>query len=113
MKKPPLLPSKPAALRQRFEQCKQELLTLDLLSQGSVTQNRPGAWRWTRKVNAKTITVTLSPEQAQAFRLAIDQHRRLEKLIDEMRALSQKLLLESIPGPRRRKPAAHPKPSLS
>jgi hypothetical protein len=113
MKKQPLFAQNAAALRKRFEQCKKELLTLDLLTQGSVTEGHPGAWRWTRKVKAKTVTVALSQQQAQAFRLAVAQHRRLEKLVDEMRALSQKILLESLPGPRRRKPAPHPKSPLS
>jgi hypothetical protein len=113
MKKQPFFAHDTAKLRERFEWCKNELMTLDLVSQGSVTESHPGAWRWTRKVKAKTVTVALSNEQAHAFRLAIAQHRRLEKLIDEMRALSQRILLESIPGPRRRKAAAHPKSSLT
>jgi hypothetical protein len=113
VKKQPLFSRNPAALRQRFEECKAEIMQLDLVSQGSVTEGHPGAWRWTRKVKAKTVTVALSKEQAQAFRLAVAQHRRLEKLIDEMRLLSQTILLESLPGPLRRKPAAHPKSSLT
>jgi hypothetical protein len=93
-----------ARLRARFEACRQELGTLDWLSEGSVTQGHPGAWRWTRKVKAKTVTVALSPAQAEAFRTAIANHRRLEKLIREMRALSQTYLLETIKGPPRRRP---------
>ena len=61
-------------------------------------------WRWTRKVKAKTVTVALSDAQAAAFRTAIASHRRLEKLILEMRALSQTYLLDFIPGPTRRRP---------
>jgi hypothetical protein len=113
MKKQLISGAKTAELRARFEQCKKQLLALDLLSQGSVTESHPGIWRWTRKVNAKTVTVALSHEQAQAFCGAIAQHRRLEKLIAEMRLLSQQILLESLPSPRRRTPAAHPKSSLS
>jgi hypothetical protein len=94
-----------ATLRARFERCKQELSTLDWLSEGSVGENHPGSWRWTRKVQAKTVTVALSAEQAAAFRQAIDNHRRLEKLVKEMRALSQTFLLGSIAGPSRRTPA--------
>lgn len=114
MKKPSFLAAPTGHLRERFEQCKKEILLLDLISQGSVTEGHPGSWRWTRKVRAKTVTVALSKEQVPAFRLAIAHHRRLEKLIDEMRALSQQILLESIPGPpRRQKSAAQPKRSLS
>jgi hypothetical protein len=91
-----------AALRARFERCKQALQTLDWLTEGSVSENHPGSWRWTRKVKAKTVTVALSTAQAEAFRQAIANHRQLEKLIKEMRALSQSFLLQSIPGPARR-----------
>ena len=106
MKKPPLSkslsPDQAAALRARFERCKQQILGLDWMSEGSVTENHPGTWRWTRKVKARTVTVALSPAQAEAFRQAIDHHRRLEKLVKEMRALSQSYLLRSIAGPHRR-----------
>jgi hypothetical protein len=95
-----------AALRRRFERCRAALGQLDWLSEGSVTEGHPGHWRWTRKVKAKTVTVALSPGQAKAFRRAIAQHRRLEKLILEMRALSQAYLLECLPGPPRRRPRA-------
>jgi hypothetical protein len=105
MKKPTFSARQAATLRTRFERCKQEVLALDWLTEGSVTENHPGTWRWTRKVKAKTVTVALSPAQAEAFRQAIDHHRRLEKLIKEMRALSQSFLLQSIAGPPRRAPA--------
>lgn len=92
-------------MRARFERCKDEIRGLDWLSEGSVSENHPGTWRWTRKVRAKTVTVALSNEQARAFRNAIATHRRLEHLIRTMRALSQKYLLESIAGPPRRPPS--------
>ena len=95
-------PAKVAALRAQFERCKQAIEGLDWLSEGSVGENHPGTWRWTRKVKAKTVTVALSVAQAEAFKKAIANHRRLESLIQEMRALSQQYLLESIAGPTRR-----------
>jgi hypothetical protein len=91
------------ALRIRFEALRDELLALDWLTEGSVTEGHPGSWRWTRKVKAKTLTVALSAEQAEAFRTAIQNHRRLEKLILEMRQLSQSYLLECLPNPPRRR----------
>lgn len=96
--------AKVAALRARFERCKQEIGGLDWLSEGSVGENHPGTWRWTRKVRAKTVTVALSVAQAEAFAKAIANHRRLETLIQEMRAFSQQYLLEAIAGPPRRRP---------
>jgi hypothetical protein len=96
-----LSPAKIAVMQVRYDQLKAEIATLGWISQGSVTPNG-AAWRWTRKVNAKTVTVALSEPQAELFKSAIADHRRLENIITEMRALSQKILLESVPGPRRR-----------
>ena len=96
--------AKVAGLRAQFERCKQEIGGLDWLSEGSVSANHPGTWRWTRKVRAKTVTVALSAAQAEAFAKAIANHRRLEALIQEMRALSQQYLLDAIAGPPRRGP---------
>ena len=92
-----------AALRKRLERCKTQILALDWVTQGSLSQSPQGNWRWTRKVKAKTVTVALSDQQAELFRRAIDDHRELEKLVDQMRAISQQLLLNSVQGPARRK----------
>jgi hypothetical protein len=95
--------AKVATLRARFERCKQEIGGLNWLSEGSVSENHPGTWRWTRKVKAKTVTVALSGAQAEAFAAAIANYRRLETLVHEMRALSHRYLLEAIAGPARRR----------
>ena len=103
MKNHLLSPTQMAALRERFERCKTQILALDWVTQGSLSQSPHGNWRWTRKVKAKTVTVALSDQQAELFRRAIDDHRKLEKLIDQMRDLSQQVLLNSVEGPARRK----------
>src|SRR6516162_8748892 len=92
-----------AALKKRFERCKTQILALEWVTQGSLSQSPQGNWRWTRKLKAKTVTVALSDKQAELFRLAIDGHRELENLIDQMRAISQQVLLDSVEGPPRRK----------
>ena len=92
-----------SALRKRFQSCKTQILALDWVTQGSLSQSPQGNWRWTRKVKAKTVTVALSDQQAELFRRAIDDHRKLEKLVDQMRAISQQVLLNSVEGPSRRK----------
>jgi hypothetical protein len=73
----------------------------------------PHAWRWTRKVHAKTVTLALSEPQAELYRQAIANHRRLEQLLSEMRDLSQKVLSGSVPGVRRRPRKIDPKMPLS
>ena len=103
MKKHLLSATQIAALRKRFQSCKTQILALDWVTQGSLSQSPQGHWRWTRKVKAKTVTVALSDQQAELFGRAIDDHRKLEKLVDQMRAISQQMLLNSVAGPARRK----------
>ena len=101
-------------LERRFQELKAEVAQLGWLTQGSVVPNYPGNWRWTRKVNAKTVSVSLSPEQAEVFREAIGNHRKLEAIVDEMRLISQEVLLNSVSEFRRKTELKdHPKLPLS
>jgi hypothetical protein len=50
-------------------------------------------------------TVALSAQQAELFEQAVAQHRKLELLLAKMRDISQTFLLQSVPGPVRRKRA--------
>src|ERR1700730_2646173 len=113
MKKRLLSAAQIAVLKKRFERCKTQILALDWVTQGSLSQSPQGNWRWTRKVKAKTVTVALSDKQAELFCRAIDDHRKLEKLIDQMRAISQQVLLNSVQGPAVEKEEYHPKSALS
>ena len=113
MPEPILTPGEVRQIQRRYERLKKELLGLGLICQGSLMHTPPHAWRWTRKVNAKTVTVALSEAQAELYRQAIANHRRLEQLLSEMRELSQKVLSGSVPGVRRRPRKIHPKMPLS
>ncbi len=79
------------------------------LVQGSVnvvaakTPSASVTYTWTRKVRAKTLTVALSREQADAFRQALMANRRMEEALTRLREVSQTALLMALPGvPRRR-----------
>jgi biotin synthase-related radical SAM superfamily protein len=98
-----LTPAKIARLTRQFEQCKIQLLELSWITQGSIFETQQGTWCWTRKVKAKTVTVALSAQQAELFKQAVAQNRKLETLLNKMRAISQTFLLQSVPGPLRRK----------
>ena len=101
-------------LEERFHALQKQLAGLGWLTHGSVTPNHPGNWRWTTKVKAKTVTLALSPEQADLFKEAIANHRKLESILHEMRAISQEVLLKSAPGTRKKSGLKnHPKPALS
>ena len=45
-------------------------------------------WAWTRTVNGKTVTRSLSEEQAQRYRPWIDNARRLRDLVTELKQLA-------------------------
>jgi uncharacterized protein DUF6788 len=113
MFKTTLSPAAVRRIRRRYEQLKNQLLGLGWISQGSLMHEPPNAWRWTRKIKAKTITVALSQQQAELYQQAIANHRRLEQLLSQMRDLSQKVLLGSVQGVRRRPRKLHPKTPLS
>ena len=102
-----------AALRKRFERCKTQILALDWVTQGSLSQSPQGNWRWTRKVKAKTVTVALSDQQAELFRRAIDDHRKLEKPSTRCELLASRCSSTPSKDPHVEKEEYHPKCALS
>jgi hypothetical protein len=108
-----LSPGSLEKLRERYVRLVQELATLPWVCQGSVMRTPPNAYRWTRKVNKKTVTVALSKDQASLITEAITNHRKLEAILKEMRALSENALLGSVPGVQKKAPQKHPKTPLS
>jgi Family of unknown function (DUF6788) len=102
MKNSVLSPREQARLERRYQSLKAQLAQLGWISQGSLMHQPPNAWRWTRKVKAKTVTVALSPDQAALYKQAIVNHRTLEAILRQMRAISQKILLGSVPGVQKR-----------
>jgi hypothetical protein len=79
-------------LKNRCKKLAKELGRFTLLSQGSVMAQPPSAWRWTRKVSGKTVSRGLSAEQAELMKEAINNQRKLDEIIDELREASQKLI---------------------
>ena len=100
-------------VKNRIQELACELGSFTLISQGSVMKQPPSAWRWTRKVSGKTVSRGLSAEQAHLMKEAIANQRKMDAIIDEMRALSQKLIFALPRKSQSRTPAKHPKPSLS
>ena len=95
MKKTALTSQEIQRLKRRNHLLSSKLASFEMLSQGSVMPQVPNAWRWTRKVHGKTVTLGLSPGKAQQMKMAIANHRALNKIINEMREITQKLILES------------------
>lgn len=96
-------------LQREYRRLSATLATIGYISQGSVldrsTLHPPrSGYQWTRKVDQKTITVALSPEQFQAVRKAVQNRRNLAKTLSRMENISRQILFSSLPDTRRRKP---------
>ena len=92
-------------LQIRFLELRKKLSALEWITHGSVTPNHPGNWKWTTKVKAKTVTLSLTQEQADLFKEAIAANREAESILKEMRSISQEILLKSTPGTRKNQAA--------
>jgi hypothetical protein len=96
----------PPRLRARLARCKQELQRLEIALQGSVTERwmpcgKKGCrcqadppqlhgpyYQWTAKVDGRTKTLRLQPEEIEDFRSWIAQGQRLDECVREWRRLS-------------------------
>ncbi len=90
-----------------YRQLQRQLGAMGYISQGSVFERRPpqqgSRYIWTRKVQAKTVTVALSQEQYRWLRRAVANQRKLARVVERMQKLSRQVLFGSLPGVRRRK----------
>ncbi|MDP2865280.1 MAG: hypothetical protein Q8O90_03460 [Elusimicrobiota bacterium] len=101
-------------LRTRYDALAAQLKETGLLLQGTITEriieplNDKGKtygpyYQWTRKIRAKTVTVNLSPSQAKVYQMAIDNNKRMERVINGMRDLSLKICAASTVGVKKRR----------
>jgi hypothetical protein len=100
-----------AALQARYERLKASIGALGLVQIGSVserTDRRTDAqghvrewgpyYQWTFKEEGKTRTVNLTREQTAVWTEAIRNHRKLEKILGELRKVSLQILNETTEG---------------
>jgi len=94
--------------QRRYEQLRRPLGQMGLISQGSV-QDRTGrrgggaGYQWTRKVDQKTVTVSLTVEQFGKMKEAVANYRRLRRQLRELEQLSRRIIFQGTPHPNRRK----------
>jgi virulence-associated protein VapD len=97
-----------AALEQRYQDLRQQLAAIGYLSHGSVYRRPAGQsgarFTWSSKVNGKTVSLALSEEQADWLDQAIAEHRKLKKILAEMRRVSRKLMRLRFQDTERRTP---------
>jgi hypothetical protein len=90
---------------EEYRQLQKQLRNVQLLAQGNVfaTEPHPKAprastnYKWTRKVKGKTVSVTLSKEQFEAFKEAIEANRMVENALKRMRQIAQDSILSTLP----------------
>lgn len=98
----------PATLQRRKAEIIAEISALGLPLPGSLVQRRTRCgntgcrcranppqlhgpyWSWTRKVGNKTVTRTLSPEQAERLHPLLDNSRHLRELISQLEEIALK-----------------------
>ena len=105
-------------LKKRYARLAARLARTGPIAQGTITERsitkkdsqNPEAsrtigpyYQWTFKRNAKTVTVNLSAAQVKPFQKAINNNRRIETLLTDMRELSRQLLEMTTQGVQRRK----------
>lgn len=97
-----------AALEQRYELLRQQLARIGYLSHGSVYRRPVGQsgarFTWSSKVQGRTVSLALSEEQADWLDQAIAEHRKLQKVLAEMRRISRKIMRARFPDTERRTP---------
>ena len=104
------------ASEQRYRELKQELQDVGFVCVGSLQTRylpcghpscrchqdpakRHGPYHyWTRKVKGRTVTVLLKQEQVPLYREWIQNNRRLEDLVQEMRRISAQVLSVETEG---------------
>ncbi len=95
-----------AAYRRRYQALADQLTEIGFITAGSLTSRHTRCanpncrchhgqphgpyWQWTAKVNGKTITKRLTPEQAQHYQRWIDNDRRLHAILKQMRDTANK-----------------------
>ena len=95
-------------LESRYAKLREQLAHVGYLSHGSVYRRPEGQsgnrFTWSTKVNAKTVSLALSADQADWLEQAIHEHRRIKKILAEMYLLSRQIMRARFPDTTRRKP---------
>lgn len=98
----------------RYNALAAQLKGIRLILQGTITKriiepldNKEKVYgpyyQWTRKIRAQTVTVNLSHSQVKEYQAAINNNKRLEKTIKDMRNLSLKICDVTTAGVIKRK----------
>ena len=96
------------ALPAAYRRLRARLQHIGWLALGSVLERTlPGGggprYQWSRRVEGKTVTVALSPQQFAWLKEAIANQRKAESLLSQMHLLTLKYMWKNLPSTSRRK----------
>ena len=97
-----------ASLKGEYDRLRKDLARIGYLSQGSLLHRSVAAsgrsgFQWTRKVDQKTVSVSLSPSQFAAMKQAVANERKLWKIVQQMERVSRQIIFASTSDTHRRK----------
>src|SRR6266403_2397855 len=113
MKKHLLSVTQIAALRKRLERCKTQILALDWVTQGSLSQSPQGNWRWTRKVKPRPLRSPFPTNRPNFSGEPSTTIESLKNLSTRCELLASRCSSTRSKGPHVEKQEYHPKCALS
>ena len=104
----PVNPPDQVQLPAAYRRLRDQLAQIGWTALGSVLERKlPGQggprYQWTRRVEGKTVTVALSPEQFVWLKAAIANQRTAWDLLDQMNQITLNYMWKHLPSTSRRK----------
>ena len=75
----------------------------DVRQRGGKTKTYGPYYLWTRKLEAKTLSIALSQQQYDLLKQAIANQNRMDKILAKMRSLTEQIIFTNTPGVKKRK----------
>jgi len=97
-----------AQLPTAYQRLRARLAQVGWLALGSILERKlPGQggprYQWSRRVQGKTVTVALSPEQFAWLKRAIAHQRQVEDLLSQLHQIALAYMWKNLPSTSRRK----------
>jgi hypothetical protein len=101
-------PAADAQLPAAYRRLRARLAQIGWVALGSLLERKlPGQggprYQWSRRVQGKTVTVALSPEQFAWLKRAIANQRKVKDLLSQMHRLTLHYMWKHLPSTSRRK----------
>jgi hypothetical protein len=75
----------------------------DVRERGGKTKTYGPYYLWTHKVKGKTLSIAISQQQYSELKQAIANQNKLDKILAQMRSLTEEIIFTTTPGVKKRK----------